>query len=445
MTSRPSFAALRQGQGAVFDLRHWQQALSSLRARDASGKHLQQVETVLMVFEDRLYHCGSGSWRRIDRLDSALRPDPEALAAAARELLDGMFPEGGLLLLLPGQEFVATTVALPGVAREAIKPALRLQADTLLPGCDEPLALAINPGRQTDALEETALWMPEARLDALFEALADRGLFLAAVMPRVVAAAAGQAAAQLEDNDSHTITRIQWENRALVYWQQISRQDLQEELFREQWQRAEEKARRPDLPQLQISDGEQYIRQAPDVGTAPEYCFFPAGAMRAWLQQQQQRRTRMLASAAAIAVFLGLMPFLVQTFDAWRLTASLERHHALAAEARSDQAAVRDFEADWGIFTEYPRQRLDEALFTLQEVISPNVLTSFEMTEGRIQIEGESQDPQGLLQALEAHPLFTQVDFARATSNNRYAIELRLTTMDFPSYYSWYFPEQRQR
>jgi len=444
MTNRPAISALRPEQESVLDFRYWQRVLTGLRD-GASSRLLQQVKTVLLVYEDRLYHCGNGAWHRIDSMDAALRPDARALAAAAKALLEGQAPDGGLMLLLPAQEFVATTVALPGVARDAVKPALRLQADTLLPGYEEPLVLAINPGRQTDAIEETALWMPAARLDALFDALADYGLFLAAVMPRIVAAAASRPEAQVEDSDSHTTVRIHWENQALVHWQQISQQDLDERLFREQWQRTVETTRRPDLPQIRISAGEQYIGQLAAADAAPDYSYLPIGATVALQQNQKQRRARLLGAVAAVAVFLGLVPFLAQSFSAWRLGATLERQYALSADARNDQAVVRDFESEWGVLTEFPRERLDEVLFTLQEVISPNVLTSMEMTEGRIQIEGESQDPQSLLQALEAHSLFTQVDFARATSNNRYAIELRLTTMNFPSYYNWYFPEQRQR
>jgi hypothetical protein len=64
--------------------------------------------------------------------------------------------------------------------------------------------------------------------------------------------------------------------------------------------------------------------------------------------------------------------------------------------------------------------------------------------EGELQIEGESADPQSLLQSLEREPMFTGVDFARATSNNRYYIEMRLSTVDFADYHARYFPEARR-
>jgi hypothetical protein len=68
-------------------------------------------------------------------------------------------------------------------------------------------------------------------------------------------------------------------------------------------------------------------------------------------------------------------------------------------------------------------------------------LSSLELVEGALQIEGESPDPQSLLQQLEQDPMFTGVDFARATSNDRYYIEMRLSTVNFDGYRERHFAE----
>ena len=86
----------------------------------------------------------------------------------------------------------------------------------------------------------------------------------------------------------------------------------------------------------------------------------------------------------------------------------------------------------------------ESTLLQLQTVLSPSVLTSLEVDEGSVQIEGESSDPQSLLQRLEQDSMFTGVDFARATNNNRYYIDLRLSTVDFDGYRQRYFPEVRR-
>ena len=80
-------------------------------------------------------------------------------------------------------------------------------------------------------------------------------------------------------------------------------------------------------------------------------------------------------------------------------------------------------------------------MFTLQNILSPEVLNSLEVSEGLIKIQGNSDDPQAILQKLEMDPMFTEVVFSRATNNSRYYIDLRLSTVNFESYMVRYFPD----
>jgi len=123
----------------------------------------------------------------------------------------------------------------------------------------------------------------------------------------------------------------------------------------------------------------------------------------------------------------------------------LESAREQAAVARADQQAVREFEQAWGVLNEFPRQDVAATLLELQSVINPGVLTSLVIDEGSVQIEGDSSDPQSLLQQLGENPMFTGVDFARATNNSRYYIDLRLTTVDFDGYLQRYFPDAPRR
>ena len=147
---------------------------------------------------------------------------------------------------------------------------------------------------------------------------------------------------------------------------------------------------------------------------------------------------------AAVVVLLAASPFLVQSLQTRSLLATLAEQRELSAATRVDQAVVRDFEQRWGVMTEFPAQNISATLLQLQNVLNPAVLTSLEVNEGSVQIEGESDDPQSLLQRLEQDAMFTGVDFARATNNNRYYIDLRLSTVDFDGHRQRYFPEVRR-
>jgi hypothetical protein len=80
-------------------------------------------------------------------------------------------------------------------------------------------------------------------------------------------------------------------------------------------------------------------------------------------------------------------------------------------------------------------------MFTLQNILQPDQLASFELSEGVIKIQGTSAEPQAILQRLEQDPMFTEVVFSRATNNSRYYIDLRLSTVNFEGYMARYFPD----
>jgi hypothetical protein len=170
---------------------------------------------------------------------------------------------------------------------------------------------------------------------------------------------------------------------------------------------------------------------------------FPEAALSARHQLEQGKLRKELLKVAAAAVLVVSLPFVWQSFQLFRLNAELDRVQEQSLAARADQAVVRDFENDWGTFNEFPKQDVGLVLQTLQPVINPGLLSALALDEGLLSIEGESPDPQNILEQLEQNPMFTEVDFARATNNNRYFIDLRLSTVNFSAYREWHFPEPR--
>jgi len=446
------------------DLNNWRHSLlerlpprlTGLFQGDERHSLLKQVNTVLMLYDARLYDLSNGSWRQLPQ--EALQGDPAALVATAETLLNHEVGERAVLLLLPSGDFIATSVNMPGVARENLRAALRLQAGVLLPTYERSLAFAVKPAHGGSEQSDVVLWTDEQRLDALFKAFGERGLFLTAVMPRALAAL-GQMEAdwsdnaagwQLEDQDATTLTWLRCRSGALTDWLQVENADLEDEDFRQQWQQATHSVQAANAgesarPRLRMHSAQAYIDLAGAVKADPDYALLPSGAQAALRKTEKGQRLRMAAVAAAVVVLLAAMPLLWQSVQSRALQAALESAREEAAEASADQAVVREFEQSWGVLSEYPRQDVAATLLALQSVINPGVLTSLEMEEGSVQIEGDSSDPQSLLQQLEQNPQFTGVDFARATNNNHYYIDLRLTTVDFDGYLQRHFPDARRR
>jgi len=417
--------------------------LAHLRRRDGVHARLRrQVNTVLMVHDDRLHDLGNGAWRSLREWSSA-----EQIAAAARELLPSGPVARSVLLLLPASRFIATTVNLPGVARENLHAALQLQASVLLPAYEGRLALAINPAARDVDRPDIALWADDTWLAALFDAFARQGLLLAAVLPRPLAALDSpltQDTLVVEDVDRDSVTQLVFRKGMLHSWLQMQRADLDDPELRTQWQEACALAQGSGAGSLRLQDASDWTQRGMPQHWDSLYCFIPEGAQAVYRLQRKARGLRQAAMAAAVAALLLISPFLWQSLQIARLEATLAEQQTFSVEARADQAVVRDFDQRWGALNDFPRQDVAQVLLQLQSVLSPSVLTSLELVEGELQIEGESEDPQSLLQRLEQDAMFTGVDFARATSNNRYYIEMRLSTVDFAEYHERYFPDARR-
>jgi hypothetical protein len=219
----------------------------------------------------------------------------------------------------------------------------------------------------------------------------------------------------------------------------VRKQDLQQQVFQQQWQ--EKLAQDSSENIIELNDAADYCSQI-DAQSNQEYCFFPYGALNATRRTVQGKQYIAAAAAVVAALFIAAVPFILQSLEFRSLAGMLEVQREMASDARQDQAAVVSFESEWGLISDFPEQRLREAMFTLQNILRPDTLTSMEVSEGLIKIQGSSNEPQAILQRLEQDPMFTEVLFSRATNNQRYYIDLRISTVNFEGYMVRYFPNE---
>ncbi len=430
------------------DISQWREQLTAylppqLRTliSGASGRDLiKKIDTTFLLFDDKIVHLES---KQVEELVSN---DAQGIAAGCAQLLspldDEQRKECAALLLLPADFFVATTTTMPGVARDNLVAALKIQADSILPSFESKLALAINPQSAVEGTEHLALWMAEATLSELFAAFEAQEIFLAAVKPRFLNGDSGNSSQQslrIFDRDFETETCAKLEDGVLKSLLHVRKQDLEQEVFQRQWQ--ESLAEDDPAVTVELNDPSDYFSRL-DAEANQEYCFFPHGALNA-TRRSAQGKQYLAAAAAVIAVlFIAAIPFIAQSIEFRSLAATLQTQRELASQARQDQAAVVSFENEWGLISDFPEQKIDEAMFTLQNILRPDTLTSLEVADGLIKIQGSSNEPQAILQRLEQDPMFTEVVFSRATNNSRYYIDLRLSTVNFEGYMVRYFPDE---
>lgn len=420
-------------------------SLKSMLQANAKSRLLTRVDTVLMVFDSKIYDLANNTWRSVVLEEG--RTPAESIASAAKELLEQHNSRPTVLLLLPSIEFIATQVNMPGVARENLRSALALQSAVQLPSYEQDLTFTVNPSAKSEASADIVLWTDEQKIDSLFEAFASHQLFLTAVMPRALAATNTEdstGAILISDEDATHLTQLVYRDGVLTHYLLLSKQDLADEEFERQWQEQCLALENEADSVKNMASAQDYTDLSVQVKPDLEYCFLPNGAKEARRQAEKGKRLSYLAAAAVLVLLLSSSPFLWQSFQLMRLESNLQALQVESQQAREDQEVVREFELSWGVLNEFPLQNISQTLLELQTVLNPSVLTSIEIDEGSMEIEGESPDPQSLLQQLEENPLFTGVDFARATNNNRYFIELSLSTVDFDAYRQWYFPDVRR-
>ncbi len=431
------------------DLAHWRDrvkmsipaGLHALLGGVAQRELLKQVDALLLVFDGQVFDLASSRSLALESgTEMSASASASAIASACAQLLGSGLPKLSVVLLLPAADFAATTVSMPGLAREQLLCALRLQASSLLPSLEPRMQVVVNTRPDTGELKDVALWMQEARLDDLFQAFADQQLFLTAVMPSLLALLTTTDHVAAIETTADTISCVAMNEGVITQWLQINSKDLEQEVFLQQWRKATQGIDNNDC--LTIKEAAAYFELANNPPLASEYCFFPAGSLQARREVEKGRRLLWAGAAFATLVILLLSPFMLQTFELYRLSSTLESVRELSSAARDDRSVVQEFENTWGPINDFPVQNVRDALFTLQNILSPEQLTSFELSEGIVKIEGNSAQPQAILQRLEQDAKFTEVAFSRATNNSSYYIDLRLSTVNFEGYNVRYFPKQ---
>ncbi len=398
---------------------------------DPKAELRNTISDRLMVFGKALVHINSGR-------TSSLKKDFDSLqlAAAAKHLLGDGCATAKVELLLAPSEFVATIQAMPGISKENLESALSLQQETLLPALDQELAMCVSKKSSEENEDVIALWVAETRLQELFDAFSKEGLQLVAIQPRTLAVSKSDSVVELIEDEAEYLTAIRIDDGVITNWLQTEKTDLDHPQFAEQW--AAETAMLSNPVQIDSPHHDLYLQNQ---GSGSQYLFFPRGALDARKRVEKGRQLLVAASAVAGIILLAAIPFIYQSIEFRRASSQLQAIREMSTDVRSDQSIVVNFENQWGAINDYPNQELRAAMFTLQELLGDERLSSLELREGLVRIQGTSPDPQAILQRLEQDPMFTEVVFSRATNNTRYYIDLRLATVSFEAYMVRYFPD----
>ena len=404
------------------------------RTFDHAQRELSKTTDATLAIFDRVIHLfESGETKQLGDIFN-----PDELAAKTKELLRNKKGQPSIQLLLPSTHFLATSHVLPDLPKESLISALRLQVEETLPSLERPIAIAFDSAKAQVESETLVLWHEQETLDKLFESFERQGLFLAIVKPRILALEFGGKSSVVLERDEISETLVVFENGQLKVWKQVHSKDLVQDALREQWE-----ATISEFQTMRVHEvvNCQITKEFFSASGGSSFAFFPSGAIGAKKKMARSRRMGLTVALVIACLCIAASPFISQSIEFRSAARSLEAIRLMSQEARENQLAVVNFESKWGALNDFPDQQLRQAMFTLQNVLSPERISSMEVSEGLIKLQGASSDPQAILQRLEQDPLFTEVLFSRATSNTRYYIDLRLSLVNFEAYMVRYFPE----
>ena len=370
-------------------------------------------------------------------MSSLLVRSTDLAKTLSKLLSDGQIEQNNpkfVRLLLSSDEFISTELALPGIAAKDLKSAAELQAHSIFPGIQSAVSSFINPEPLRDKPHTyLVLWITQRRLDSLFDALKKEGLFLWEVIPTAAIVASTLPKKMLKDCGTAVTTYVSSANSFPIHWSQVHSNDMGNKDFR---QLLEKKANDPSSTELV----KPFKISKSDINRS-SVLFAPAEARAFGDARRRSGQIKRAALSVALAILLCAVPFLIQSVEFRLLADELVDVRSLSDTARQNRDFVVSQQGGWAPINEYPDQNIPNIMFSLQELLYPDKLKNFEITEGIIEIEGESSNPQLILQRLEQHPLFTEAAFSRATNNDRYFIDFRLSTVNYDGYMARYFLE----
>jgi hypothetical protein len=408
-------------------------------------QHLPAVTQIpdesILVYEESLLHVGAGRHCLLSESDDTQHDlNPGRLAEAARSLLPDTTTEQSLALFLPAHEFVATRVHMPGVAADKLYNAVRLQQPMLLPGLNVPLLLAV--GSRHDAQHDClALWFSSTRADALYQSFFAQGLFLSAILPRSLAAFTNENEARaIEDIDRCTRVFAAGHADNLQHWLYVTAKDYEQDAFRAQYEQQRDKAAANALVLADIDAWERCPAPSPAVF---RYAARPQGAEREQQQRRQNKRWRTMRRVAFMAVLLIVAGGLALWLFKHQQESHLERLKAQTTDVSRLRAEILQIEEITGPVVKFPKVDVVDILTKLNTLLPMDSwVTALKISEGMVEIEGNSSEPTMLLEALVQEPGFADVAFSRPTQGRNFGISFRLVGFDVPAYIKEYFPSE---
>ena len=384
--------------------------------------------------------------------------EPAALAQASKILLTAEEKNNSktkeqkvsIALFLPLTEFIYTQYDMPAVDVSNIKAALNYQREELLPASSDDLQLTVAHLKQQN---NYALWFSQLKAQELFLAFVQEGLTLSAILPRLT----------LLSNKGHTLksemdtfrekadnylAQYKFSEHALVQLGHITDVDIKVEVFKKEWETNFGSIDNSIHCLQNKQDWFEFISQKnnSDNFRHSQYAYFPSDIKKRFKSRGRLRNSRVIGLFAFIVVFALAVPFIINEVRYWQEERKYQHYWEEAKNVRMMREEILKNEDEWALFLNYPQTNALDIIYRLNKVIPVNSwISSFQIKNGYVEIDGYSPNPAAILEVISAQNDFNEVAFnqniraERGKDKERFGITFHIKDLNVEEYEKEYF------
>jgi len=385
--------------------------------------------------------------------------DAETIAQASKLLLPNEPKKKKqahtIVLFLPLTEFIYTQYDLATVDSHNIKSALNYQRDELLPASENDLQLAVSHLKHKDNF---ALWFSQQKVQNYHFAFQQLGLNLSAILPRLsLLSIKGHISKnqstqtglhQFQDCADNYLAQFSFYNYSLVQLGHITDQDSKVDTFQQEWN-SKFPATANSIELLKNkSDWFKWTdeKRSSDNYKLSQYVYFPEQITNRFQNRGRLRKSRVIGLLAFILLFILAVPFVINEVRYWKYEAKYQAYMDKAKDVRKMRADVFNHEEQWALYLNYPRINVLDIVSRLNKIIPTNSwISSFQIKNGYVEIDGFSPNPAAILEVISAQSDFNEVAFnkniraQRGQNKERFGITFHIKGLNVEEYEKEYF------
>ena len=412
---------------------------------------LKGIDIRLLYFDGELINLENS---RVEKI--AFKP--QAIADAAKRLisytiqnsaldkkeLKKKLDKSSIALFLPLTNFIYTQYSMLGVDAKNIHAALSYQQDEFLPASSDDLELTVKQLKQENNF---ALWFSAKKAEDFYLAFQQQGLTLASILPSL-SLLLSKDESTIRESSKDYLAQYSFSEYGLLKIGHIAVQDLDIEAFKKEW---ESSFGAVDNSTQCINSKTSWLDYLIDSRYAEnykksQYAYFPKQIKTQFKSRGYLRNSRVIGLLAFILIFLLALPFVENERKYFREQQKYQKYFDLAKDVREKRSKVLSNEEYWALYLNYPQVDVLTIISRLNEIIPiDSWISSFQIKNGYIEVEGYSPNPTSILELISAQEDFDEVAFNKNTqaergkTKERFGITFHIKGVNIDDYEKQYF------